>query len=648
MHRRTVYTGELPRSEDFLRAQQDTMVALGNLAAAAFGTSQVADGLALSPTIPASLNMVMGGGSVYQTQNLESSAWSILPSDSHTIVKQGVLLDPIPITFSPPSTVGYSQCFLVQVQYQDVDDTPVTLQYYNSINPLQPLFGPAGAGTQQNTRRAGAVGYQIKAGVAATTGTQAIPSPDAGWAGLWVVTLSYGQNSLSYGNVALYNGAPLISAKLPDIPGKVQARAWTFALDVGVANAIAISPAPGITSYVRGQGFEVLMATAPTGPTTININGVGNKQVVKSGATALTGGEWAAGDIVRFNYDGANFQIASSGAGAGGSSSTSTSLLTSNLTMNVPTTTYPTIQSAVLAAGKYFIPPGVYLTIAVASGYIEYLTSVTGPIYLSHPHGQRIKIVGAALSGAFPTATDVDGKTNAQTLTLLQGRFNVQVQSVGTNAWELHSGYWNQIANILTSGDGTASGGFYGALFGNWSGEVGMGSVGMLNCWFHNFGLDGVRVEQTSVLQINNVGSTFCTRAGFWCSHHSVIECNIGNFLAMYNQFGISVQNNGSVFIDSASGTIDVRRNISHGVYLIAFGNFNCLPATSVNVRNNGGYGCWAFAQSLANFPSAAVFAANTSGGIFASLVSIVTAISATYQSGTPIGGGNNGSYVYV
>jgi hypothetical protein len=647
MDRATVYTGANPRSEDFLRAQQRTMVAIGGLAAATLGTSIVADGFALAPTNPTSPNVVLGAGTVYQTENLEASPWSILPTDPHIIVKQGILLDPYTLTFTPPSTVGTSQSFLIQIQYQDVDDTGVVLQYYNSLNPQVPLFGPAGSGTQQNTRRAGAVAVQIKAGVAATSGSQTIPTPDAGWAGLYVVTLAYGQTAVGYGNFSVYSGAPLVSTKLPGIPGAVQNRQWTFAVDSGAQNAVAISPTPAITAYARGQSFEVLMAYAPTGAVTLNVNGLGQKPIVKSGATVLTGGEWAGGDIVRVTYDGANFQISTPGSTSGGTTA-ACALLTQNLTMTVPSASYPTIRAAVLAAGQYFISPNVYITIAVTAGYIEYLTNATGPIYLSHPHGQRIKIIGAALNGAFPTATDISGKTNAQTLTLLQSRFQVQVQAVGTNAWELHSGYWNQIANILTSSDGTNSGGKYGALLGNWSTEVGLGSIGMLNCWFHNCGLDGVRVEQSTALQCNNVGSTFCGRAGFWISHYSVLECNVGNILAMYNLYGVSVQNDAGVYIDSASGTMDIRYNTSHGIYLIAFGKFNALPATNLGITNNGGWGVYSFAQSLSNLPSQVSFSANTMGNLYAGLVSINTALGASVGTVSPSGSGsvgNNGAY---
>lgn len=636
-----MYTGANPRSEDFLRAQQRTMTAIGGLAAATLGTSVVADGFALTPTNPTSGNLVLGAGTVYQTENLEATPWSILPTDSHVIVKQGILLDPYTLTLTPPSTVGYSQSFLIQVQYQDIDDSPVVLQYYNSLNPQQPLFGPAGSGTQQNTRRAGAVAVQIKAGVAATTGTQAVPSPDAGWAGLWVVTLAYGQTAIGFGNFTLYAGAPLVTTKLPGIPSAVQNRQWTFAVDNGIQNAVAISPVPAVASYTRGQSFEILMAYAPSTAATLNVSGLGQKPIVKSGGTSLTGNEWAAGDIVRVSFDGANFQIASAGAG-GGASTVACALLTQNLTMNVPSTAYPTIQSAVLAAGQYFISPNVYITISVAAGYVEYLTNATGPIYLSHPHGQRIKIIAAPLKGAFPTSGDIAGLTNSQVATLLRSRFSVEVNAVGTNAWELHSGYWNQVANILTTSDQLASGGRYGFYIGNWATEVGMGSIGLLNCWVHGCGLDNIRAEESSVIQAVNVGSTYSSAHGFHISHYSVLECNTGNLLAMYNQVGVMLQNAGQLAIDSASGTCDFSYSTMQGIGSPDYGIFNAYSATGVRIQHNGTYGINMALFSVVALPSngGTTFGSNTSGDIFASYYTTVVTYNCSLPSGSSPGRG--------
>ena len=77
---------------------------------------------------------------------------------------------PATMGITPPGTTGYSQVFLVEVQYQDVDGGALVLPYYNAANPQTPFPGPGGVGTAQNTVRYGGVAYQIKAGIAAATG----------------------------------------------------------------------------------------------------------------------------------------------------------------------------------------------------------------------------------------------------------------------------------------------------------------------------------------------------------------------------------------------------------------------------------------------------------------------------------------------
>jgi hypothetical protein len=51
-------------------------------------------------------------------------------------------------------------------------------------------------------------------GTAATTGSQTTPAPSTGYVGLWVVTLTNGQTSITAANIAAYPGAPFIPAKL--------------------------------------------------------------------------------------------------------------------------------------------------------------------------------------------------------------------------------------------------------------------------------------------------------------------------------------------------------------------------------------------------------------------------------------------------
>jgi hypothetical protein len=90
---------------------------------------------------------------------------------------------------------------------------------------------------------------------------------------------------------------------------------------------------PAITAYANTQRFFIKFTNANTGAATINLNSLGAKSIVKSGGTALTSGDIAAGQIHCLAYDGTNFQIVGgTGSGGGGGSGTVTSVA-----MTVPT-----------------------------------------------------------------------------------------------------------------------------------------------------------------------------------------------------------------------------------------------------------------------------------------------------------------------
>lgn len=313
MDRQTVYYGQVARNADFLLAQQNTMVGLAKLSAGVLGLSTFTSAFTCTPTTPASLNIIVTPGEIYQLENLEQSTWSSQSADTHTILKQGILLDALTFGITPPGTVGFSQNFLVECQYQDLDTGSVVLPYYNAVNPALPFSGPANAGTAQNTVRKGIAACQIKAGTAATTGTQTTPSPDAGWSGLFVVTVANGAATITSGNISTYSAAPFIPTTLPAVPNHVLNGDWVYCLDSSTTiNTVTVAiNLPGFVpaAYQAGMRLRIKMANACTGAAVVNLNGIGNKSIVKTpGSQPLSGGEWNAGDIVELTYDGTNFQ----------------------------------------------------------------------------------------------------------------------------------------------------------------------------------------------------------------------------------------------------------------------------------------------------------------------------------------------------
>jgi hypothetical protein len=66
---------------------------------------------------------------------------------------------------------------------------------------------------------------------------------------------------------------------------------------------------PAITAYVEWQRFYIKFTNANTGASTINLNSLGAKSIVKNGSTALSASDINAGQILCLVYDGTNFQI---------------------------------------------------------------------------------------------------------------------------------------------------------------------------------------------------------------------------------------------------------------------------------------------------------------------------------------------------
>ncbi len=212
MDRSIIYTGELPRSTDILFAQRATLIALSKLAKAIMGSNTVTENLACTPTSPASLQVNVAQGQIYQLAEVDPTAYGSLSADtSDVILKQGINLATTLLTTTAPSTAGYSINYLVEAQYQDADTNSVVLPYYNSASPSTSLNGPSGSGTAQPTERQGIVALQLKAGVAASTGPQVTPAADAGWVPLWVVSVANGQTQSTSANISAAPGSPSTS-----------------------------------------------------------------------------------------------------------------------------------------------------------------------------------------------------------------------------------------------------------------------------------------------------------------------------------------------------------------------------------------------------------------------------------------------------
>ncbi len=311
MDRQIVYAGAIPQDVDLLKQNKNTMIGLGYALQAILGTGTLVDGLACNPTSPASLNVTVGPGSIYSQQNVDGTAYGSLSADTtDQIVKQGIILATQTFNCPAPTTSGFSVVYLVEATYEDVDGGSTVLPYYNASNPSSAYNGPNNTGTSQNTVRQGVCNVQVKTGVAATTGTQVTPTPDAGYTGLYAITVANGQTTITSGNIALLSTAPFINPKLGGFIAAVQNGTGVYVVDTsGSANTITIAPSPALAALTAGTEVRVKVANTNTGAVVMNTNGLGNVAVVAPNGNPIPPGALVANGLYKFAYDGSHWQF---------------------------------------------------------------------------------------------------------------------------------------------------------------------------------------------------------------------------------------------------------------------------------------------------------------------------------------------------
>jgi microcystin-dependent protein len=302
MDRVQIFPGELPRSVDILLMNKNVLYALGFLSQAVIGNGPSIAGLTLAPTSPASLQVTVGAGSIYAQAVVDATAYAGLGTDSNSVVKQGLLMSPATLTLTPPVTAGYSQVFLVQVIYADTDSGATVLPYYNSANPAVPYAGPANSGASQFTQRNGVCVVGLKAGIAAPTGTQTIPSPDAGYTGIYAITVANGQTSVTSANWITLPGAPFIptvtsaqnaipSGMLAPFAGSTAPTGWLLCYGQAVSRTTYATLFGVIgTSYGVGDGSTTFNVPDMRGRVIAGADNMGGSAASRLTSASITSG----------------------------------------------------------------------------------------------------------------------------------------------------------------------------------------------------------------------------------------------------------------------------------------------------------------------------------------------------------------------
>jgi hypothetical protein len=265
MDRTIVYPGAIPLDTDLLRANRDSMTAIGFLAQAVLGTGVVADGLSCTQTTVPSMSVVVGPGAITGLATVDPNAYGSLDADAvNALLKMGINLTSTTLgPMSAPSMAGQSVVYLVTAAFSETDATPIVLPYYNAANPSQPYAGPNNTAAAQNTRRVQSVSLGLVQGSAATTGSQTTPAATTGTVGLYAITIANGQTSIANTNIATIPTAPFVQFKLPSlVPGFSRSQTFvtnsTFTVPAGVTQLLVTvvggGGAGGSTGSTAGQG----------------------------------------------------------------------------------------------------------------------------------------------------------------------------------------------------------------------------------------------------------------------------------------------------------------------------------------------------------------------------------------------------------
>lgn len=207
MDRCILFLGEQFKAADFDQTNKNAYIAIAKLAYAILGTDTLLNGFTCTQNSIPDLNVLIGPGEIYQMAVIDSTLYGVLPIDSHIIFKQGINLDALPdgtLTFTAPTTPGDSVNYLIEFALQESDINDENREFYNASPQVVP------------TIRQDDVFIKALAGTPAPTGTQTTPAAEAGFVGGFVVTIAYGQTTITNGDISVYDDDNFITEKLKD------------------------------------------------------------------------------------------------------------------------------------------------------------------------------------------------------------------------------------------------------------------------------------------------------------------------------------------------------------------------------------------------------------------------------------------------
>jgi len=108
---------------------------------------------------------------------------------------------------------------------------------------------------------------------------------------------------------ALYTSTNVLIGTYDNIPAIDDPTVFNNLITVTGTNTLIGTSVPPYTSYVAGMTLSFIPVATNTGAVTIDVDGLGAKNIFVGNASALTGSELVAGRIANLEYDGTRFQL---------------------------------------------------------------------------------------------------------------------------------------------------------------------------------------------------------------------------------------------------------------------------------------------------------------------------------------------------
>lgn len=133
----------------------------------------------------------------------------------------------------------------------------------------------------------------------------------AGWLN---AVLSQFRNAIRGNGLNIGGSAPIVAEDNSDnmllnaMKQLIQRGQPLYCVDSGAANALVVAPSPAVVEYKAGLKLLVKINAASTGGATINVSGLGVKNIVHLDGSVILPNDFTAGMLAELGFDGTNFQ----------------------------------------------------------------------------------------------------------------------------------------------------------------------------------------------------------------------------------------------------------------------------------------------------------------------------------------------------